>query len=186
MVKAIVLTEKLPTVLKSLNDEQKANAAVALILIPTSNDVELLIVRRATRRADPWSGQMALPGGKREKNDENLRATVARETYEETGINLREGTFIGVLSAVQSVPRKDLVILPYVVMLEKEPQVCLNSELDAFMWVQYEKIVKTKGKTVESGFGEVSAFLVDNSVVWGITYGILQDFFSIVEAVKNK
>ncbi len=186
MVNAKILKEKLPTVLKSVLDEQKANSAVALILKPAPNDVELLLVRRATRPTDPWSGQMALPGGKRESHDENLRSTVAREAFEETGINLCEGTFLGVLTALQSVPRKDLLILPYVVMLEKDPQICLNKELVQYMWVPYEEIVKTKGKTVEPGFGEVSAFLLDNAVVWGITYKILRDFYSTCDAMKTK
>ena len=137
------------------------NAAVTLLLKPKDEDFEILLVKRATYPADVWSDQMAFPGGKREPQDANLKATVTRETLEETGINLSESRFLGVLNAVQSLPRRDLRILPFVVALENEPKITLNhSELDSYMWVPYEEIVQSKGKTVEPNFGEVPAFIL--------------------------
>jgi ADP-ribose pyrophosphatase YjhB (NUDIX family) len=129
---------------------------------------------------------MALPGGKREPDDQNLKATVTSETFEETGMNLANSHFLGTLSAVQSVPRRDLLILPFVILLEHDPQVKLNCELDAFMWVPYEKLVRTKGKTEEPEFGKVSAYLLGNAVVWGITYRILRNFEKTVDDLKKQ
>ena len=52
-------------------------AAVALILAPGAGDeLELLLIERAKRSGDPWSGQMALPGGRREESDDSLLDTV--------------------------------------------------------------------------------------------------------------
>ncbi|MCL4429684.1 MAG: CoA pyrophosphatase [Chloroflexi bacterium] len=176
---------KLPFALRPVSDEQGANAAVALLLKPNHGDFEVLLVKRAVHPADVWSGQMALPGGKREPQDSDLKAVVARETIEETGINLSIGRFLGVLTAVQSVPRRDLRILPFVVQLEKKPEIALNSELEWYTWVPYEQIAQSEGKSMQQGF-EVSAFLLPNAVVWGITYKILSDFIKTVEAAKTQ
>jgi 8-oxo-dGTP diphosphatase len=57
---------KLPSALEPISDEQGANAAVALLLKPRRNDFDVLLVKRVKNPSDPWSGQMALPGGIRE------------------------------------------------------------------------------------------------------------------------
>ena len=54
-------------------------AAVALIW----NNNEFLLIKRADQEGDPWSGQMALPGGHREPG-ERCMDTAIRETKEET------------------------------------------------------------------------------------------------------
>ena len=38
-------------------------AAVAIMLSQTAGDVNVLMIRRAERKGDPWSGHMAFPGG---------------------------------------------------------------------------------------------------------------------------
>jgi len=62
-------------------------AAVAIILTPQPDSI--LLIRRADRSGDPWSGHMALPGGRREAGDSDLAGTAIRETAEEVGIRLR-------------------------------------------------------------------------------------------------
>jgi 8-oxo-dGTP diphosphatase len=173
---------KLPAALKSISDEQGANAAVALLLKPKRNYFEMLLVQRAKNPSDPWSGQMALPGGKREPKDTSLKDTVMRETKEETGITLDQCRFIGALNAVRSEPTPDFKILPFVVLLEDEPMLKLNKdELETFIWVPYEEIVQSKG-TVEFSFGKVPAYIFADAVVWGVTYKILSEFDKAVEA----
>ena len=62
-----------------------------------------MFVKRAEKSTDPWSGQTALPGGKCDPKDQDMKATVVRETLEETGINLLEGyQFLGVMDPVNS------------------------------------------------------------------------------------
>lgn len=176
--------EKLSKALRPVSDEQGANAAVALILKPEKADLDILFVRRVENPADPWSGQMALPGGKRDGTDSDLKQTVSRETLEETGISLLDGCrFLGVLNAIRSRPKPGLMILPFVILLEREPTIRLNEkELEGFVWIRLEDIVRGKG-FVKFGFGEVPAYTVGHTIVWGLTYRILEDFIDILKLV---
>jgi 8-oxo-dGTP diphosphatase len=177
---------KLPAVLKPISNEQGANAAVALLLKPKRNDFDLLLVKRVKNPSDPWSGQMALPGGKREPKDTSLKDTVMRETLEETGITLDQCRFLGVLNAVRSEPKPDFKILPFVVLLEDEPKLKLNkAELETFIWVPYEEVVQSRGM-VEFSFGKVPAYIFADAIVWGVTYKILTEFVKAVEEASQK
>jgi 8-oxo-dGTP pyrophosphatase MutT (NUDIX family) len=80
--------ERLSRVLKPVSAEQDADAAVALLLNHANEGFRILFVKRAENPVDPWSGQMAFPGGKRNSEDLSLRQTVVRETLEETNVNL--------------------------------------------------------------------------------------------------
>jgi 8-oxo-dGTP pyrophosphatase MutT (NUDIX family) len=179
--------EKLSTVLRPVSDEQKANAAVALLLKLENTDLNILFVKRVDSLADPWSGQVALPGGKRDAADLSLKQTVTRETLEETNIDLSGGCrFLGVLTALRSKPRPDLMILPFVVLLEREPSIRLSEmELEGFVWIPLRDIIRGKG-SVEFDFGEVPAYTVGRTVIWGLTYRILEDFIRTVELVKQE
>jgi 8-oxo-dGTP diphosphatase len=176
---------KLPAALKPISDEQDANAAVALLLKPKRNDFDVLLVKRVKNPSDPWSGQMALPGGKREPKDASLKDTVMRETLEETGVELSQCRFLGVLNAVRSEPKPDFKILPFVMLLTDEPQLKLNkTELETFIWVPYEEVVQSKG-TAEFSFGKVPAYIFADAIVWGVTYKILSQFVQAVEASQQ-
>ena len=61
-------------------------AAVSVVLVPAPDAV--LLIRRAERAGDPWSGHMALPGGRQEPADADLVETAIRETFEEVGLRL--------------------------------------------------------------------------------------------------
>ena len=187
MVNVVNLFEKLANELKPVTDEREANAAVALLLEPVGEeDFSILLVKRAVQQGDPWSGQMALPGGKREPYDASLKSTVEREILEETGIGLTGSSFLGVLSPVHSVPQRGLLVLPFVILLDNKPTIKLErSELVSYLWVSYEKILKSQGRATIPLVGEVSAYLVADVPVWGLTYRILSEFSKIVEASKK-
>ena len=168
--------EKLSEVLKPVSEAHDAGAAVALLLKHTNQGIKALFVKRAENPADPWSGQMALPGGKRDSMDQSLKDTIVRETLEETNINLlHRCRFLGVMGTLESGIRPELKILPFVILLEHEPSIKLNVELKYFVWISPEELIRNRG-IVKFSFGEFPAYVVGSNVIWGLTYNIFEDF----------
>ena len=74
---------------------------MAAILRPGDPEPEVLLIRRAEKVGDPWSGHMAFPGGRADPRDPDLRATAVRETREEVGLDLEnDAELIGILDDI--------------------------------------------------------------------------------------
>jgi 8-oxo-dGTP pyrophosphatase MutT (NUDIX family) len=57
----------------------------------------VIFIKRAARVGDRWTSHVALPGGKRDPEDEDDRAVAIRETVEEIGLDLNspDAFFVG-------------------------------------------------------------------------------------------
>jgi 8-oxo-dGTP diphosphatase len=160
-------------------EEQGATAAVALLL-GFDPVLEILLVERVRSPKDPWSGQMAFPGGKCNPHDKTLRHTLVREVAEEVGIKVEDHQILGVLQPFISPPRPDMKILPFVVRLDAKPHIILNTrELQSFVWVSVNRLPQCKGKA-QTPFGEFPAYTIGEYVVWGLTYRILSHFLTVL------
>jgi 8-oxo-dGTP pyrophosphatase MutT (NUDIX family) len=60
-------------------------------------DAEVVFIKRAARQGDRWTSHVALPGGKRDPEDEDDKAVAVRETSEEIGLDLTssDALFVG-------------------------------------------------------------------------------------------
>ena len=179
-------TERLAEVLKHTSEKLDANAAVVVLLRATNQDFQVLFVKRAEKSGDPWSGQTALPGGKRNPKDRNLKETAFRETLEETSINLFEGCrFLGAMAPVRTTQKPEMKILPFVVLKEKEQAIKLNEELTQSFWTPLKQLAKHKG-TAKFSFGEYPAYIIENHVIWGLTYKIICNLLSLSSFIKKE
>jgi ADP-ribose pyrophosphatase YjhB (NUDIX family) len=61
-------------------------AAVNIVLYLKNNEWYFPLIQRTINEHDRHSGQISLPGGKREEMDEDFAETAVRETSEEIGI----------------------------------------------------------------------------------------------------
>lgn len=99
----------------------------------------ILMIRRAEREGDPWSGHMGFPGGRAEMDDAHSVATAKRETIEEIGLDCDCHTeLVGRLSDLSAnawLFRRPLVVTPWVFRLRSEPELTLNEEVDDTVWV---------------------------------------------------
>jgi hypothetical protein len=88
------------------------------------------------------------------------------------------------LGAVRSESKTDFKILPFVVLLEREPRLKLNkAELEAFIWVLYEEVIQSKNHgSVQLRKG--SRLHICRWIVWGITYNILSELVEALEALQ--
>jgi len=170
---------------RRLTEVGTAEAAVAAILSASGNeDPELFLIKRAKRDDDPWSGQMALPGGRRESEDEDLLATVCRETLEETGIVLRSADVVGELNDIRpqgpGLPR--ILVRPFVFLLGSRPDVLTNYEVELHLWVKFSDLPALADSATVTVAGiriNVPAFNVGPHVVWGLTERILKSFIDL-------
>jgi len=173
------LRETLATHRPPLEDDSSLLwAAVAAILVPSPDAI--LLIQRAERHGDPWSGHMALPGGRREPGDTDLLATAVRETREEVGISLGSDAIAGCLEDV--VPRiptlPPIAVRPFVFLLDERPNVVLNKEVAAARWVTLDDLLKPGAYArvhLEHPAGRrvVQAYKVGQDIIWGMTERIL-------------
>ena len=160
-------------------------AAVAVVIAPDPDAI--LLIRRADRLGDPWSGHMALPGGRREPEDPDLLVTVIRETREEVGIDLITEQLLGSLDNV--VPRTPLLppvaVRPFVFLRPARPPLVLNPEVAAIQWVTLDDLLQPGGYHLASleiagQKREVQAYRLDDAIVWGMTERILSSLFQLL------
>lgn len=158
-------------------------AAVALVLRSAGpTGLELLFIRRAEYAADPWSGQVAFPGGSREPGDESLERTAIRETWEETGIDLAaSGAILGALDDVRPntivLPR--VVVRPFVATVSSDIGIHESGEVAEAFWVPVDALRDEAGwaetEVTAGGMAQrVLAFQHGEHVVWGMTERIVR------------
>ncbi|WP_104982916.1 NUDIX hydrolase [Sorangium cellulosum] len=158
---------------------------------PEPAEAELLLIRRAEHPADPWSGHMALPGGRRDVSDASLLATAIRETREEVGIDLEaHGTLLARLPDLPAVVRGrrvGMIIAPFVFALRSTPELTLSDEVAEAVWTPLGPLARGESAsrytyTHEGTVIELPCLLVGERVVWGLTYRMLEQLFEVLHA----
>jgi 8-oxo-dGTP pyrophosphatase MutT (NUDIX family) len=166
-------------------------AAILLALrLREDGEPEVLMIKRADAEGDPWSGHIALPGGRMEPADPDLSATAVRETREETGVDVaRDGRLLGFLDDLM--PRSPtlvpIVIRPYVALVRADVEIVASHEVAAAFWVPLSVL----SAPTAWGVGTVSVRGVERRVtvfqhgehtVWGLTERVLRQFLAYVGA----
>jgi len=171
------------------DEEGVRKAAVALIFRLGEDDaLELLFIKRAEYEGDPWSGQIAFPGGRMEAGDASLSETAIRETREETGIDLaREGMIIGTLDDLRprTVRLPPILVRPYVALLDRSEPLVLSPEVALSFWLPFAALTRTdswREETVLTQGIRINArvFRHQEDVIWGMTERILAQLFALL------
>jgi 8-oxo-dGTP pyrophosphatase MutT (NUDIX family) len=165
----------------------RMEAAVSMV-VRTGEQLDFLLIKRARSERDPWSGQMALPGGRWEPTDESLLHTAMRETFEETGVDLHQAGFrLGRLDDVKPAsPRlPKMRIAPFVFAVPHDTRAEVASpELQSVHWVPLDALrAPETHQSVDMVFGDISrsfpSYALVGEHVWGLTHRILTDFLSV-------
>ena len=171
-------------------DGHTREAAVALLLRPREQ-LELLLIKRATHDTDPWSGHMAFPGGRRDQGDMDLQITAARETAEEVGITLREDDYIGALDEVAPLTRRlpPILIAPFVFGVPTTAATAISpNEVEAAVWVPLSALRDENAASeilieMESEAHAFPSFKYGEYVIWGLTHRILAQFLELTRGL---
>jgi 8-oxo-dGTP pyrophosphatase MutT (NUDIX family) len=168
-----------------------AHAAVAVVLRDTDDGAEFIVIHRAHRAGDPWSGHMALPGGRQQPSDRDLFATAARETCEEVGVDLeRYGELLGQLDDLRAIGRGrplDLIITPFVCAVTAPVTLTPNrAEVQSAFWVPLASLHRHEARGTYrhhfAGFEtEHPAFLYQGYTIWGLTHRILTRLLDVLQ-----
>lgn len=171
-------------------DEPFREAAVSLVLRPRDDDAELLLIRRATRVGDPWSGQIGLPGGNRSMLDRSLDETAIRETAEELGLDLRAfGTPLGALDELR--PRiptlPPIIVRPFAWVIEpaRLAPLVMSDEVAEYRWIPLAELFAEATRVqvaveVRNVRRRVEALQVGDFTIWGMTERILSTFERLI------
>ena len=152
-------------------------AAVAIIIDIHRESGSILLMRREERLGDPWSGQIAFPGGHMSPSDTTLLDTAIREAAEEVGIELSRHVALGALPPIYSQTRRVLVA-PFVFQLNSDVMVRMNDEVAETFWAPLQElstIRPTRSKVhVEAGTLDVDSYDLDGRIIWGLTFRIIR------------
>jgi 8-oxo-dGTP pyrophosphatase MutT (NUDIX family) len=160
-------------------------ASVALVFRDgDAAGLELLFIRRAEAERDPWSGHIGFPGGRAEPGDASAEATAARETFEETGLDLAaDGELLGALDDVQAMARGrpvDLVIAPRVYRLGRRLE-----GAPSLHWLPLERLLAPESRGLldyrhEGAVLQLPCLRLEGLVIWGLTYRMFEGLASLL------
>ncbi len=168
-------------------------SAVAMILQVRQGELHILMIKRAEREGDPWSGHMAFPGGRMDKADAHGYAVAVRETEEEVGLSLGpQDQCIGRLTDLNARPHRGtfgMAVSPFVFRLEREVQFTPNYEVAEVVWVPLEFLLDTDNreqmvwryKGVEI---PMPCYLYEERRIWGLSLMMLDELMDLIEG-KN-
>ena len=172
------------------HDPFRIAAAVSLVCVRDPDAV--LLIRRSEREGDPWSGQLALPGGRQGATDQSLLETAIRETREEVGFELPPEALVGTLDDLVPItvhlPR--IKVRPFVFLLDHRPVLFPNLEVAASWWLPLEDLLAPGvygSYEVRGGDLVLSrpGYRLAEGVVWGMTERILTPFFQLLQGGES-
>ena len=172
------------------DDPAARRAAVAILVrCGEGDEPEIFFIQRAVYEGDPWSGQVAFPGGREEEGDADLLETASRETFEETGLDLRSGAeLIGALNDLrpQTVRLPRVIVRPFVFLMTHDQAPVLSHEVADCFWAPLSVLLDRsvwRDTPVRAGGVEMSRFAFHHRgyVVWGMTERILSELLAHLE-----
>jgi 8-oxo-dGTP pyrophosphatase MutT (NUDIX family) len=165
------------------------SAAVLMLFYPDNNNETRMILILRNKYPGVHSYQISLPGGKIDKEDENLQFTALRETHEEIGIKPSLISIVGKLSSVY-IPPSNFNVQPYVGYCEKNPVFKPDSKEVSLIITPFLKdLIKlkiTQSKvSVDGLIKKVPSYLVNNHILWGATAMMVYEFIEVYNDMSN-
>lgn len=154
----------------------RRHAAVAVVL-HESPSPRVLLMKRAERAGDPWSGHISLPGGGYHASDGDLRVTAIRETREELGIDLTAARLLGKLDPLHPMSgRSGIEVTPFLFATEVALEPVCGPEALAAFWLPLDLAASGaldgtfRYPVTDAAF---PAWNYEGYVIWGLTRRIL-------------
>lgn len=180
-----------PSLLRDI-PQQAMESAVLAALFPSNQgrsredllEWTVLLIRRNSYPG-VHSGQISLPGGKRDEADADLWATACRETREEVGIGTDRLVKIGALTRTY-VPASNFVIYPFIAVAAPGADVSMDPrEVAGYRHVPVKALDPSKAVmldfTYENGTRPAPAWVYEGFTIWGATAMMLAELYRAVD-----
>lgn len=161
-------------------------SAVLILLYYKNHDWHTVFIERASYEG-VHSGQIALPGGKHENFDIDLKNTALREAEEELNIRATKVEIAGKLSSLY-VPPSNFLIAPYVGFYTEKPDFRADTtEVASFFEVPLQNLVgenQIVDQTVtlaDQTRIKAKGYAFKKHLIWGATAMMVKEFAEIVE-----
>ncbi len=164
--------------------------AVMVLLFQENGTYKFPLIKRPNYEG-VHSGQMALPGGKYEKDDQDLSHTALRETNEEIGVASETIQIIGSMSSF-FVAASNFQILPVIGFVDHRPDFVPDArEVDDIVIADIFDLIDTKKRKVKeiivgNGISLNSPYYdIEGQVVWGATAMMLSELSVILKELSE-
>ncbi len=147
------------------------DSAVGLIIHGGS----IVIVKRQRREGDPWSGDIAFPGGHIKQGETAIQG-VLREIREEISLSLLPDNIVMELPPTHSIRMPEMPVYPFVISAGSFEGLSPGPEIYRVRVVDINS-----GRKIKHPVNGQDALDFDGWIMWGLTYRIFLQFLSLKE-----
>lgn len=174
------------------------SAVAAVLHFDDDGNAEVLLMQRASRDGDPWSGHISYPGGRMQSEDQSAAETAEREMLEELGIDITQaGRLVARLSDVvtrEHSRTRPMIVTPYVYVVDEKPTAGTSDEAVSSFWCPLEFLANKdnrKRMTWSVGKSKLSlplsmpCYYYEDMRIWGLTLLMLDELVSVTSGSGN-
>ena len=164
------------------SDEKLPQAAVLILCYEKGDDLFFIMTERSNSLPS-HPGEVAFPGGKKEKQDQNLMYTALREAAEEISINPDKVKILGILDPLES--RFGLSVTPYIGVLGEKFELQANPDEEAeifhlpLSFFKNEPSIKRGVTNFKGETFDTPVIIYENHEIWGLTLAFTLDFLKL-------
>lgn len=170
-------------------NERTRESAVLILFYPSENQIFIPLILRP-QYDGVHGGQMAFPGGRAEKEDENLIRTALREAQEEIGVRVSDVTILGKLTKLY-IPPSNFYVQPVVGYMSRKPEFFPDPrEVDKVIEISLSdihnpkiigrKLLNVRGVEIDTPFYDIL-----ETTVWGATAMMIAELLMVIDSVET-
>jgi len=163
---------------------ERPRAAVAVLVRGLGTNVpQVLLGRRRQDPRDPWSGHLALPGGRRSPLDRDLLDTAVRECAEEAGIECARSRAVCALPDIMAgrVTGANTLVRPWLICVDSDQDTAEgDGEMVEWEWFPLKSLDDESLRTwIEPVKGlEMPGVKRGEAILWGMTLRVLESLWT--------